>query len=254
MLDIDSRAGIRIIEMRRAPANVLDTELCGALSDALTAAGADDEVGGIVLTGSGAVFSAGVDLFRVLEEGDGYIPGFLASLDGLLDVAAACPRPLVAAVNGHAIAGGAVLAFSCDFRVMAAGSGTMGVPELHVGVPFPRRALDAVRAAVPARHLREAVLAGRVFGADEAERKGLVDALVPPEALLEHAVELARDLSRIPAGAYGITRRQLAAPLGGRDPARDAALDREIEAAWRSEATRAHIRDYLERTLGKSTR
>lgn len=251
MLETHSRDGIRIIEMRRSPANVLDTELCGALSGALSEAGTAEGVGAIVLTGSGGVFSAGVDLFRVLEAGAEYLPEFLAALDRLFEVAGVCPRPLVAAIDGHAIAGGAVLAFSCDFRIMADGPATIGVPELRVGVPFPSRALGAVRAAVPARHLREAVLMGRVYGVEEAERKGLIDARVPAEALLDRAVEVARDLSRIPTPVYALTKRQLALPGGERAMA---ALDREVEEAWRSEEARAHIRGYLERTLGKSSR
>jgi len=254
MLETHSRDGIRIIEMRRSPANVLDTELCRALSEALSEAGTADGAGATVLTGSGGVFSAGVDLFRVLETGPDYLPEFLAALDGLFDTAVAFPRPLVAAIDGHAIAGGAVLAFACDFRVMADGPATIGVPELRVGVPFPCRALDVVRAAVPARHLRETVLMGRVYGAAEAERKGLVDALAPPGALLDRAVEIARDLCRIPTRAYAITKRQLAIADRAAGPERVAILDREVEAAWRAEETRAHIRGYLERTLGKSSR
>lgn len=254
MLHIDSRDDVRIIEMRRSPANVLDTELCRALADTLADAGETRGVDAVVLTGSGGVFSAGVDLFRVLEAGEDYLPGFLEALDRLFDTAAALPRPLVAAINGHAVAGGAVLAFACDFRIMADGPGTIGVPELRVGVPFPRRALDVVRAAVPPRHLRDAVLAGRVYPADEAERKGLVDRLVPAGSLLERAVEVARDLGRIPTDVYALTKRQLAAAEAARDPERDAALDREVADAWRSGETRDRIRVYLERTLGKSSR
>lgn len=254
MFDIHSHHGVRIIEMRRSPANVLDTELCRALAGALAEGGDGAGVDAVVLTGSGRVFSAGVDLFRVLEGGEDYLAGFLEALDDLFAVAVAIPRPLVAAVNGHAVAGGAVLAFACDMRIMADGAGTIGLPELRVGVPFPRRVLDVVRAAIPPRHLREAVLTGRVYPAEEAGKKGLVDELVPADGLLDRAIEVARELGRIPAPAYTLTKRQLAMPPGAGDPERDAELDREIEEAWRSEGTRAHIRNYLERTLGKSSR
>ncbi len=251
MLHTHSRDGIRIIKMRRDPANALDMDLCHALATALHDAGRDAGDRALVLTGTGGVFSAGVDLFRLLEGGEAYVRPFLDALDGLFAAAGGFAKPLVAAINGHAIAGGAVLAFACDVRIMATGPGTLGVPELRVGVPFPRRALDTVRSAVPGRHLREAVLGGHIYSAEEAERKGLVDELAGPQELLDRATEIAGDLGRIPARSYALTKRCLAIPPNG---AEAAAIDGEIAAVWQAEETRAHIRAYVERMLGKSSR
>ena len=87
------------------------------------------------------------------------------------------PRPLVAAVNGHAIAGGCVIAAGCDYRFMSAG--TIGVTELLVGVPFPATALEAIRYVVGPR-TAALVLTGKTLRPEEAQAVGLVDEVVPP--------------------------------------------------------------------------
>ena len=109
----------------------------------------------LVITGQGKIFSAGVDLKRLSKEGAAYIRKFLPALDKLYDAVFFHPKPVVAAVNGHAVAGGAVLACCADRRIMARAGGRIGVTELLVGVPFPALAFEIVRfcgaAALPAR-------------------------------------------------------------------------------------------------------
>ena len=247
MIGGTNRDGVIILEMHREPANVLDTEFCDAIEGTLRSAIGDDDASAIVLTGVGSTFSAGVDLFRLLREGDDYLTAFLASLHRLLETASTSPKPLVAAVNGHAIAGGGILALACDFRVMAKGSGTIGLPELKVGVPFPTSALQIVRSAVPRRHRREVILLGRNFGVREALERGLVDQVVPADELLDAAEALARELGAIPTHAFALTKRLLSTP----DPDEIAALDAEVHAVWATAETREHIRNYLEQTRGK---
>ena len=91
----------------------------------------------VIVTGSGSSFSAGVDLFRVIKDGPEYGRRFLPVLDDFLRAALTLPKPMVAAINGHAIAGGCILAAACDHRIMTEGNGRIGIPELAVGVPFP---------------------------------------------------------------------------------------------------------------------
>ena len=91
---------------------------------------------------------------------------------------------MVAAVNGHAIAGGCVIARAADARLMAEGAGRIGVPELLVGVPFPAAALEVVRFAVPREKVQSLIYTGRTLSAEEALGAGLVDEVVAPGALL----------------------------------------------------------------------
>src|SRR5262249_41228244 len=126
----------------------------------------------VVLTGTGTVFSAGVDLRRIVAGGPAYVREFLPALSAAFLAVFDHPRPVVAAVTGHAVAGGCVIAAACDVRLMSAG--TIGLTELLVGVPFPTSALEIVRfAAGPAA--TGLALTGRALTPGEAFQIGLVD-------------------------------------------------------------------------------
>src|SRR5262245_14622366 len=155
--------------MRHGKVNALDLELLLALRD--TFAGLRD-ARAVVLTGAGRSFSAGVDLRRLLDGGATYTAEFLPALQSACRALFEHPRPVVAAVNGHAIAGGCVLVAACDRRIMAAG--TIGVTELAVGVPFPTVPLEVLRHAVgPAT--ADLVLTARTMTPEQALAVGLVD-------------------------------------------------------------------------------
>ena len=176
-----------------------------------------------------------------------YVNELLSSLSGLLDGLRTFSKPLVAAVNGHAIAGGAVIACACDYRVMARGDGKIGLPELQVGVPFFSVALEIMRGVIPARYQREVLLLGKSFNPEDARERGLVDDIVDSDDLLSRALEIARKLATIPEAIFAFSKRQLARPP---DAMHD--LDEELQAIWRASETHTHIRSYLERTFGKS--
>ena len=150
MLDVTHQADIAVLRMRHGKVNALDIELCEHITGRLEELGTSS-VRAVVLTGQAGIFSAGVDLLRALEGDAGYLRDFLPVLRKLFDVAFFYPKPVVAAINGHAIAGGCVLACAADQRLMARGSGRIGVTELLVGLPFPAIALEIMRfTAVPA--------------------------------------------------------------------------------------------------------
>lgn len=244
--DID---GIAVLRMEHGKVNALDLELLQALGGELTEVGASD-ARALVLTGSGTNFSAGLDLIRFLEAGRDYVEGLLPALDGALRALVRLPMPAIAAVNGHAIAGGFVLACACDHRLCAAGSARLGVTELPVGVPFPSLPLELVR-AVAGRQVRELVYGGGLVSAGEALRLGLVDELVEPEGLLERAIELARRRAAVPREAFALTKRQLREPLLRRAARLAESHDPEVIAAWTRPETREAIRAFVERTLKK---
>ena len=122
----------------------------------------------MIITGTGTIFSAGVDLRRLLDGGSAYLADFLPALDRMLRRLLFLPKPVVAAVNGHAIAGGCVLACACDRRLAARGPGRVGVTELLVGVPFPAVALETMRLVVPPHRLAEVVYTGRTWPVEDA--------------------------------------------------------------------------------------
>lgn len=248
MIQRSDAGGAAEIRMAHDPANVLTVELSDALAAELDRVRRDGSVRAVVLTGTGSAFSAGVELFRVVDEGPRYVEALLDSLGALFSMLRAFPKPLVAAVNGHAVAGGAVIACACDYRVMAAGRGRIGLPELKVGVPFPAVASDIVRSAIPQRYQREVMLLGRLYDPEGAAARGFVDEIFPAEGLIGRAREIALDLASIPAHTYSLTKRQFAAPAGGA-----ADLEAELRSIWTADDTLEHIRGYLQRTLGRSS-
>jgi enoyl-CoA hydratase len=240
--------GIDTLQLARGKANALDLELCRTLDAALAEGEARE--GPLILTGAGSMFSAGVDLFRVVDGGAAYIAQFLPAMSDVFLRLFMFPRPVVAAINGHAIAGGCILACACDYRVMAAGVGRIGLPELHVGVPFPASAVELLRSVTDPARLHEFLLLGRTYEAREAIAVGLVNEAVPGESVLERAVAVARDLSSRPAASYRITKHFLRGPAAER--IRSAERDRgELIDAWAAPATLQAIRDYLARTFKK---
>lgn len=247
MIECERRGTVAVLRIEHGKANAIDPELMAALGEELGKV-LDSEARAAVLTGHGRIFSAGVDLFRLLDEGPSYPGDLLRSLSAELVKLLTMPLPLVAAVNGHAIAGGCVLACACDARVMMEGEGRIGVPELLVGLPFPAAALEIVRAACGA-HGDRLVYRGQTYGAAEARELGLVDEVVPASALIERACALANSFGEVPQRTFAVAKRQLRLHLLESIERLGRAFDAEVIDIWSDEETRRQVRAYVEKTL-----
>ncbi|MFZ2492148.1 MAG: enoyl-CoA hydratase/isomerase family protein [Thermoanaerobaculia bacterium] len=208
MIERTEHDGIVTLRMNRGKANALDLELVEALARGIAEAD-DAEARALVITGSGSIFSAGVDLVRVLDGGRDYVERFIPAMSRMMLDLFALQTPVVAAINGHAIAGGAILAAACDVRVMAAGNARIGLPELHVGVPFPPATIEILRFAWPPHVVQSIIFSSEPATAEQAKTLALVDELVEAERLLPRAIEVARGLAEIPREAFRLTKRQL---------------------------------------------
>lgn len=250
MIDIKITDAIAVLTMQHGKANALDIELCEALAarfDELRTAPAK----AIVLTGQDKMFSAGVDLKRLSEGGADYIRQFLPALHKLYDTVFFHPKPMVAAINGHAIAGGAVLACCADRRVMARECGRIGVTELLVGVPFPALAFEIVRFAVPPRRLSEFTLSGATYASDEAVKRGWVDEIAEPGEVLADALAVAQELALLSPPAFAQTKSQIRQSVRECLAASGTATDKAVTEIWTAPDTLARIRDYVARRLKK---
>ncbi len=248
MIEVSNRDEVAILRMADGKANTMSLEFCQALTARFVEL-KSSTARAVVVTGSGRIFSAGVDLLRLLDGGVAYIDKFLPALSTMLATVFSCPKPVVAAINGHAIAGGCVLACAADRRLMAREAGRIGVTELLVGVPFPTAAMEIMRNAVASQYFEEAIFSGATYAPAEAVERGLVNEIVEPDALLERAAAAAKALAALPAGAFAVSKsqtRQLALERIERD-----ARGSEVERIWASPETLARIRDYVARTLRK---
>ncbi len=249
MIELSKQDGIAVVRMADGKANVMSREFCEALTARFGEAQASSRA--VVITGSGNIFSAGVDLLRLADGGAEYIRTFLPVLNAMFAAVFVCDKPVVAAINGHAIAGGCVLACAADHRMMRRDAGRIGVTELLVGVPFPPIAMEIMQCAVAPQFLSEAVYSGARYAPSDALARGLLHALSEPDALMGEAVACARQLADLPHAAFALTKRQMREGALARTR-NAAAVDSEVERIWTSPETIGRIRDYVSRTLRKS--
>jgi enoyl-CoA hydratase len=201
--------GIAVVSMQRPPANAIDIALLTQLGTTLRDLEQRGDVAAMVLTGAGKAFSAGLDLKLVPTYDRAQQNELLRILNQALYQLYALPIPTVAAVNGHAIAGGLVLALACDMRVAVDSGALFGLTEVRAGVPFPVAAMAVVKAELSPAAARELVLAGRNHDAGRALALGIVDEPRPAGEVLARSMALARELAAAPRESYGRIKRQL---------------------------------------------
>lgn len=243
MITTEEIDGTVVVRLDHGPVNALDVELCDAITETFAALTDADAV---VVTGSGRAFSAGVDLRQLVQGGAEHVGAFLPALSQALLSVFTHPRPVVAAINGHAIAGGCLLAAAADRRVMAAGS--IGLTELLVGVPFPTAAFEIARWATGSS-VDRLVTTGVTLGPADAESCGLVHEVTAPEQLMAVSLERAAALAGVPHPTFALTKRQLRGrALAAIDAGGD--WDEQVLAVWRSEEVLGRMASYLE-SLGR---
>jgi enoyl-CoA hydratase len=235
--------------MTHGKANAMDLEFCRALGAHVHAC-EQSPAAALVLTGQGTIFSAGVDLPRLLDGGAAYAREFVPAMNHAFEALFAFSKPLVVAVNGHAIAGGCVMTCCADYRMMARGPARIGIPELLVGVPFPVVPLEIVRFATPKQHIQALIYRGLTPTADDALGYGLIDAVTEPETLLDEAVAVAERMAAVPFEAFHLTKRLLREPAL-RQMREGGVIDAVVQDAWAGETVQAAVRGYVARTLRK---
>ena len=236
-MDVELADGVTTVRIDHPPVNAFDL---GLVDDAVaTVRGIQ---GPIVLTGAGACFSAGVDLRAIIDGGADYTDRFLAAISDAFLAVFDHPAPVVAAINGHAIAGGCVLAMAADIRLMS--SGLIGLSEVAVGVPFPVAALEICRYAMGPSVTR-AVLEADNIDVHAAAARGWIGEVIPPDDLMTRAVEIARALGRHSPTAYAAMKVQLHRHAREAIDA-GAELDANVRAIWKSDETRARICAFLD--------
>jgi enoyl-CoA hydratase len=204
---IENHDGVWVLELGRPPVNAVELELAQELHDALLAAETTPDCRAVVLTGSHGVFSAGIDVRVVPSYDPSRRERLIRSVNALVRRLYGLAKPTIAAINGHALGGGLVLALCCDLRFASQGCYQLGLNEVSAGVPFPAAALAVVEAELDARSRRLMVLRGSTFGPLDDLAAGFVDAVYPAHDLQPAALDRARTASRAPG--YLALKRQL---------------------------------------------
>jgi enoyl-CoA hydratase len=202
--DVDGPVAVVTID-RPAVRNAVDGPTASALADAFRRFDADDSVAVAVLTGAGGTFCAGADL-KAVAAGSGNRVSLDMADDGPMGpTRMLLSKPVVAAVEGHAVAGGLELALWCDMRV-AASDAVFGVYCRRWGVPLIDGGTVRLPRLVGMSHAMDLILTGRGVSGDEALRMGLANRIVSPGAALSSAIELGKQLAEFPQGCLRADR------------------------------------------------
>jgi enoyl-CoA hydratase len=197
-IEVETQGHVGIVRLNRPKAlNALCDALVGELGLALDDFEADDNIGCVVITGSEKAFAAGADIKEMASKSymDAYLGNFIT--DGWERVTT-CRKPVIAAVAGYALGGGCELAMMCDF-IIAADTAKFGQPEITIGTIPGAGGTQRLTRFVGKSKAMEMVLTGRMMGAEEAERSGLVSRVVAADELMDEAIKVAGaicDLSR----------------------------------------------------------
>lgn len=211
-LSVEHDANLCRIALARPPVNALDRSLLDKLARAIRQAGAQTGQA-IILTGAPGHFCAGLDA-KILETApDEEREQLWVALRRLLDAAAASPAPIAAALTGHCLGAGAVLAALCDYRVMETGDYKIGLPEVRLGLPLPGRVQRLIARLVGEHRAQRLCVEGWLLDPEQARRFGLVDDLVAPKEAVGAAAAWCEQILSLPQAAVAAMRAEFRRPL-----------------------------------------
>ena len=205
---------IATVTLKRGKVNALNGSVVDELRESFRALEADHNLKAVILTGAGRFFSFGFDIPEFLSFSKEAFSDYLTSFTDLYTYLFSYPKPVVAALNGHTIAGGCMLALACDHRVMAAGKGKISLNEIAFGASVFAGCTEMLRFWVGSATATEILYSGDMYSAEKAMRLGLVQAVSDKEDLISQAEQIASDLgskhSRAFAGIKSLLRKSVA--------------------------------------------
>ena len=188
-IEIETHGRVALIRLNRPQAlNALNALLISEIDCALVGIEKDENIGCVVITGSEKAFAAGADIKEMKDKS--FSDAFLGDFIGRWDTVARARKPIIAAVAGFALGGGCELAMMCDF-IIAADTAQFGQPEIRLGVIPGAGGTQRLTRAIGKAKAMDLVLTGRMMGAEEAERAGLVARIVPAADLVAEALKAA---------------------------------------------------------------
>jgi len=239
--------GLAMVEMDHGK-NPLGPEMVDELSRTVSDLAADGDVRGLVLTSAHErFFSIGLDIPTLIDMSMEEFSAFLDSYNRLCLDLYALPFPTIAAVNGHATAGGCIIALCCDRRYMVQGRSIMGVNEVRLGVPVPYHADRILHDIVGSRNAMEMMMSGDFYPPDRLLELGVVDRIVSPDDLVAAAAGRVRELGSSPLEAFAIIKSNRTGPVIAWIEEKREVKDREFVELWYSDVVRERLREAMEK-------
>lgn len=241
MIKTESRGRAVVLRMDDGKANAIDAAFLDEMDRALDA----NPAAPLLLVGTGKIFSAGLNLPSLVLLGRPEMERFLDRFHRVFFRLFTWPAPIAAAVNGHAIAGGCILASMADVRIMADGPFKIGVNEARLGLSLPSVAGEAIRFRVPASRLVSVDFEGNLFSPSEAAACGLIDEVCSAAELMGRAEARLETLAAIPPAAFADIKAEARQPAVARIEAESADNSRRWLDLWFSDETRRRVAEVV---------
>jgi enoyl-CoA hydratase/carnithine racemase len=243
MLNEQISDGIATITLQRGKVNALNEQLVDELRHRLESLEKDSSVRSVILTGKGKFFSFGLDIPELYDYSRESFAEFLRKFTSLYTRLFVFPKPVIAAINGHAIAGGCMLASACDCRLMVTGKAKISLNEITFGSSVFAGSVEMLTYAVGSRNAETMLCSGAMYPAEDAARFGLVDKVVSEDALQNEARQKAEEMAGKSAAAFRSIKLLLRGPVAKAMETGEAASIREFVDIWYSPATRAMVKN-----------
>jgi enoyl-CoA hydratase/carnithine racemase len=246
MVTVDKRGDVAVVALDHGTTNPIGIELIAELSAAVDRLEGDASVAGLVLSSSNEkFFCIGWDIPGLFGLARNDFERFFDDFERACLKLYAFPRPTVAALTGHATAGGCILATCCDYRFIAEGRKLMGLNEIRLGVPVPYFADCILRDIVGAHAAREMMEEGGFYDPQQSLRMGLVDRILPVGEVIEHAVEKAGAVGASPRGAFAEIKGNRVEEVQARAAARRDEKRRLFLDCWFSQDARRLLKEAM---------
>ncbi|HEX9667225.1 MAG TPA: enoyl-CoA hydratase-related protein [Thermodesulfobacteriota bacterium] len=241
-VNVDIREGVAKIFLNRPKVNAINGRVLNELAQCFDEIRRDDSAKALILTGEGSFFSFGFDVPELYNYKKEDFTEFMFNFSDMLRNVFLFPKPVLAALNGHTIAGGCILALACDYRLMVAEKAKISLNEITFGSTLFSSAVEMLRFLVGSKNASTILYSGRMYSADEALRLGLIDNAVSRDELLSSARSIAEDhINKDTLGFKGIKsllRNRVADYI--KDSEKDSIL--EFVDIWYSESVRTSLR------------
>jgi enoyl-CoA hydratase len=239
---------VAILTLARGKVNALDEPMVDRLCEQVASLEHDPEVRALVLAGQGSFFSFGFDVPAFYDYSPGDFTEFLRKFTDLYRSLFAFPKPVVAALNGHAVAGGCMLATAADYRIMASGKARISLNEVTFGAALFAGSIEMLTHLVGQRQAERIALAGAMVSAPDAQAIGWIDEVAPPESVVPRALEKATAMAARDGAAYAAIKHLLRGPVVERIRLAEAGSIERFVEIWYSPSTREQLKKIQIRT------
>jgi len=234
--------GIAEARLNRGKVNALNQPIVEEVADCLRSLAADPDTRSIILTGNGSFFSFGFDIPEFLGYSRESFAKFLQRFTGLYSYLFTYPKPVVAALNGHTIAGGCMLALACDYRIMVSGKARISLNEISFGSSVFAGSVEMLKFLVGGKNAQAILYDGAMYSAETAAQLGMIDEVSSNENLVKDAREVAQRLAGKEAAAFRSIKTLLRAPVVENMARNEEQSVQEFVSIWYSESTRQNLR------------